>query len=87
MPEGQHLFENLLRLGPARGTSDELEDLRYQWMLYKSKLKDSGHLLVGAKDVQVPDSRDRTIAGPDLPGDTVLSLHPPCPVHSYTRQW
>uniref|UniRef100_A0A2K6TIH2 Spectrin repeat containing nuclear envelope family member 3 n=1 Tax=Saimiri boliviensis boliviensis TaxID=39432 RepID=A0A2K6TIH2_SAIBB len=45
VPEGQHLFENLLRLGPARGTSDELEDLRYQWMLYKSKLKDSSHLL------------------------------------------
>ncbi|XP_003787067.1 nesprin-3 [Otolemur garnettii] len=45
VPEGQHLFENLLRLEPARGTSDELEDLRYQWMLYKSKLKDSGHLL------------------------------------------
>uniref|UniRef100_A0A2K5CBI3 Nesprin-3 n=1 Tax=Aotus nancymaae TaxID=37293 RepID=A0A2K5CBI3_AOTNA len=52
VPEGQHLFENLLRLRPARGTSDELEDLRYQWMLYKSKLKDSSHLLVGAKDVQ-----------------------------------
>uniref|UniRef100_A0A8I5N4H8 Spectrin repeat containing nuclear envelope family member 3 n=1 Tax=Papio anubis TaxID=9555 RepID=A0A8I5N4H8_PAPAN len=45
VPEGQHLFENLLRLGPSRGTSDELEDLRYQWMLYKSKLKDSGYLL------------------------------------------
>ncbi|XP_045757429.2 nesprin-3 [Mirounga angustirostris] len=45
VPEGQHLFENLLHLGPARGTSNELEDLRYQWMLYKSKLKDSGYLL------------------------------------------
>ncbi|XP_053457498.1 nesprin-3 isoform X2 [Nycticebus coucang] len=45
VPEGQRLFENLLRLEPARGTSDELEDLRYQWMLYKSKLKDSTHLL------------------------------------------
>nr|XP_027806713.1 nesprin-3 isoform X2 [Marmota flaviventris] len=45
VPTGQHLFENLLRLGPARGTSDELEDLRYRWMLYKSKLKDSSHLL------------------------------------------
>ncbi|XP_064148988.1 nesprin-3 isoform X2 [Loxodonta africana] len=45
VPEGQHLFENLLHLGPARGTSDELEDLRYQWMLYKSKLKDSSQLL------------------------------------------
>ncbi|KAM4830248.1 nesprin-3 isoform X3 [Urocitellus parryii] len=46
VPTGQHLFENLLRLGPARGTSDELEDLRYRWMLYKSKLKDSSHLLL-----------------------------------------
>ncbi|XP_037359860.1 nesprin-3 isoform X2 [Talpa occidentalis] len=45
VPEGQQLFENLLHLGPARGTSDELEDLRYRWMLYKSKLKDSRHLL------------------------------------------
>ncbi|KAM4852915.1 nesprin-3 isoform 2-T4 [Thomomys bottae] len=45
VPEGQHLFENLLRLGPARGHSDELEDLRYRWMLYKSKLKESGQLL------------------------------------------
>ncbi|XP_032449347.1 nesprin-3 isoform X5 [Lynx canadensis] len=46
VPEGQRLFENLLHVGPARGSSDELEDLRYRWMLYKSKLKDSGHLLV-----------------------------------------
>ncbi|XP_036986092.2 nesprin-3 [Artibeus jamaicensis] len=45
VPEGQHLFENLLRFGPARGTSEELEDLRYRWMLYKSKLKDSSQLL------------------------------------------
>ncbi|XP_022431876.1 nesprin-3 isoform X2 [Delphinapterus leucas] len=45
VPEGQHLFENLLRLRPARGSSDKLEDLRYRWMLYKSKLKDSSHLL------------------------------------------
>ncbi|XP_055449072.1 nesprin-3 [Psammomys obesus] len=45
IPEGQHLFESLLRLRPARDPSNELEDLRYRWMLYKSKLKDSGHLL------------------------------------------
>ncbi|XP_053080880.1 nesprin-3 isoform X3 [Acinonyx jubatus] len=45
VPEGQRLFENLLHVRPARGSSDELEDLRYRWMLYKSKLKDSGHLL------------------------------------------
>lgn len=48
MPEGQRLFEGLLRLGPARGAAEELEDLRYRWMLYKSKLKDAGQLLVGA---------------------------------------
>ncbi|OBS76431.1 hypothetical protein A6R68_17118 [Neotoma lepida] len=48
IPEGQHLFENLLHLRPARDPSNELEDLRYRWMLYKSKLKDSGQLLVGA---------------------------------------
>ncbi|XP_005343573.1 nesprin-3 [Microtus ochrogaster] len=46
IPEGQHLFENLLHRRPARDPSNELEDLRYRWMLYKSKLKDSGHLLV-----------------------------------------
>ncbi|XP_048218165.1 nesprin-3 isoform X2 [Perognathus longimembris pacificus] len=45
VPEGQHLFEKLLRLGPAEDRSDELEDVRYRWMLYKSKLKDSGQLL------------------------------------------
>ncbi|XP_025127255.3 nesprin-3 isoform X1 [Bubalus bubalis] len=45
IPEGQHLFENLLRLRPASESSDKLEDLRYRWMLYKSKLKDSSHLL------------------------------------------
>lgn len=45
VPEGQHLFENLLRLKPASGTLDEMEDLRYRWMLYKSKLKDSSQLL------------------------------------------
>uniref|UniRef100_A0A8C6GZT0 Nesprin-3 n=1 Tax=Mus spicilegus TaxID=10103 RepID=A0A8C6GZT0_MUSSI len=45
IPEGQHLFENLLRLRPARDPSNELEDLRYRWILYKSKVKDSGHLL------------------------------------------
>lgn len=45
IPEGQRLFENLLRVRPARDPGEELEDLRYRWMLYKSKLKDSGHLL------------------------------------------
>lgn len=49
IPEGQRLFENLLRVRPARDPGEELEDLRYRWMLYKSKLKDSGHLLVRAR--------------------------------------
>ncbi|KFO21346.1 Nesprin-3 [Fukomys damarensis] len=45
VPEGQQLFENLLHLGPARAAPEELEDLRYRWMLYKSRLKDAGRLL------------------------------------------
>uniref|UniRef100_A0A8D0VGQ3 Spectrin repeat containing nuclear envelope family member 3 n=1 Tax=Sus scrofa TaxID=9823 RepID=A0A8D0VGQ3_PIG len=69
VPEGQHLFENLLRLGPARGSLDELEDLRYRWMLYKSKLKDSSLLLVGAQDAR----------GPGPGGDTAPPTStPPC---------
>ncbi|CAO2587368.1 Syne3 [Lemmus lemmus] len=46
IPEGQHLFESLLHHRPERDPSNELEDLRYRWMLYKSKLRDSGPLLV-----------------------------------------
>lgn len=69
VPEGQHLFENLLRLGPARET-DELEDLRYRWMLYKSKLKDASCLLVGAKDIRVPGLRDGMMAEPKLTWET-----------------
>ncbi|ELV12127.1 Nesprin-3 [Tupaia chinensis] len=45
VPEGQHLFERLLHLRPAREASEEQEDLRYQWMLYKSKLGDARVLL------------------------------------------
>ncbi|XP_036605561.1 nesprin-3 isoform X1 [Trichosurus vulpecula] len=45
LPEGQHLFESLLRLRPKKEPSEDLEDLRYRWMLYKSKLQDSSHLL------------------------------------------
>nr|XP_060611999.1 nesprin-3 isoform X2 [Anolis sagrei ordinatus] len=41
VPEGQHHFEDLLRLQPIVRSSEELEDLRYRWMLYKSKLHDS----------------------------------------------
>ncbi|XP_051834391.1 nesprin-3 [Antechinus flavipes] len=45
LPEGQHLFENLLSLRTKNGTCENLEDLRYRWMLYKSKLIDSRNLL------------------------------------------
>ncbi|KAH0620386.1 hypothetical protein JD844_020782 [Phrynosoma platyrhinos] len=41
VPEGQHHFEDLLRLQPILRSSEELEDLRYRWMLYKSKLNHS----------------------------------------------
>lgn len=41
MPHGQHLFEDLLHLHPVVGNTEELEDLRYRWMLYKSKLRES----------------------------------------------
>ncbi|NXY43247.1 SYNE3 protein, partial [Ceuthmochares aereus] len=40
VPGGQHLFERLLRLYPVTGNSDDMEDLRYQWVLYRSKLKE-----------------------------------------------
>ncbi|NXJ26994.1 SYNE3 protein, partial [Dicrurus megarhynchus] len=41
VPDGQRLFEDLLHLRPVIGNSEELEDLRYRWMLYKSKLRES----------------------------------------------
>lgn len=47
--EGQRLFENLLGAKPEGGSSEQLEDLSYQWMVYKSKLEDAGHLQVGAQ--------------------------------------
>ncbi|XP_015674556.1 nesprin-3 [Protobothrops mucrosquamatus] len=46
IPEGQYHFEELLHLQPAGQNWDELEELRYQWMLYKSKLKDSNNTLM-----------------------------------------
>lgn len=47
MPDGQRLFEELLHLHPVIGNAEDLEDLRYRWMLYKSKLKESMSSLVG----------------------------------------
>ncbi|NWV37537.1 SYNE3 protein, partial [Grantiella picta] len=40
VPDGQRLFEDLLHLHPVIGNSEDLEDLRYRWMLYKSKLRE-----------------------------------------------
>ncbi|NXI46114.1 SYNE3 protein, partial [Galbula dea] len=40
VPDGQRLFEDLLHLHPVIGNSDDLEDLRYRWALYKCKLKE-----------------------------------------------
>uniref|UniRef100_A0A8C5T5S7 Spectrin repeat containing nuclear envelope family member 3 n=1 Tax=Malurus cyaneus samueli TaxID=2593467 RepID=A0A8C5T5S7_9PASS len=47
VPDGQRLFEDLLQLHPVIGNSEDLEDLRYRWMLYKSKLRESVSSLVG----------------------------------------
>ncbi|NXK06483.1 SYNE3 protein, partial [Herpetotheres cachinnans] len=47
VPDGQRLFEDLLHLQPVIGNSEDLEDLRYRWMLYRSKLKESMSSLVG----------------------------------------
>ncbi|NWS51492.1 SYNE3 protein, partial [Chunga burmeisteri] len=47
VPDGQCLFEDLLHLHPVTGNSEDLEDLRYRWMLYKSKLKESMSSPVG----------------------------------------
>ncbi|OXB72517.1 UNVERIFIED_CONTAM: hypothetical protein H355_005506, partial [Colinus virginianus] len=41
VPDGQRHFEDLLHFHPVIGNSEDLEDLRYRWMLYKSKLKES----------------------------------------------
>ncbi|KAF4801003.1 spectrin repeat containing nuclear envelope family member 3 [Turdus rufiventris] len=41
VPHGQYLFEDLLHLHPVVGNAEDLEDLRYRWMLYKSKLRES----------------------------------------------
>ncbi|KAM6131146.1 nesprin-3 isoform 2-T2 [Pterocles gutturalis] len=41
VPGAQDQFEDLLHLHPVIGNSEDLEDLRYRWMLYKSKLKES----------------------------------------------
>ncbi|NWT20279.1 SYNE3 protein, partial [Vireo altiloquus] len=47
VPDGQRLFEDLLHLHPVIGNSEELEELRYRWMLYKSKLRESMSSPVG----------------------------------------
>lgn len=47
VPDGQRRFEDLLRFHPVIGNSEDLEDLRYRWMLYKSKLKESMSSPVG----------------------------------------
>ncbi|NWU95959.1 SYNE3 protein, partial [Upupa epops] len=47
--DGQRRFEDLLDLHLVIGDSEDLEDLRYRWMLYKSKLKESmGSLVVSS---------------------------------------
>ncbi|NWY91212.1 SYNE3 protein, partial [Loxia curvirostra] len=47
VPHGQHLFEDLLHLHPVVGSSEDVEDLRYRWMLYKAKLREALSSQVG----------------------------------------
>ncbi|MBN3272985.1 SYNE3 protein, partial [Polyodon spathula] len=50
IPMGQDLFQSLLKSkGTKIGEDAHLEDLRYRWMLYKSKLKDVGDLKIAAQ--------------------------------------
>ncbi|KFV74842.1 Nesprin-3 [Struthio camelus australis] len=51
VPDGQRLFEDLLHLHPVTGNTEDLEDLRYRWMLYKSKLRESLSLPVDTAEV------------------------------------
>lgn len=50
VPYGQEQFRLLLQASECRGGESGsavdlgLEDLRYRWMLYKSKLKDAGDI-------------------------------------------
>ncbi|XP_010002040.1 PREDICTED: nesprin-3 [Chaetura pelagica] len=59
VPDGQHIFEDLLHLHAVIGHSEDLEDLRYQWMLYKSKLKESMSSPVSSSTEGPDKFRDR----------------------------
>ncbi|XP_069714858.1 nesprin-3 [Phaenicophaeus curvirostris] len=54
MPSGQRLFKRLFHLYPVTGNSEDMEDLRYQWMLYRSKLKECVSSL-GPGSLEEPD--------------------------------
>ncbi|KAM4724352.1 nesprin-3 isoform 2-T2 [Anableps anableps] len=50
LPEGQQMFELLLQQTQSSQDEDEtLEDLRYHWMLYKSKLREEENNLIVTK--------------------------------------
>ncbi|XP_041131748.1 nesprin-3 isoform X2 [Polyodon spathula] len=61
IPMGQDLFQSLLKSkGTKIGEDAHLEDLRYRWMLYKSKLKDVGDLKIAAQRLGPLDEPIRT---------------------------
>nr|XP_048709959.1 nesprin-3 isoform X6 [Caretta caretta] len=72
VPEGQCLFEDLLSLQTVVGTSEDVEDLRYQWMLYKSKLKNSSSSLT-PRSLEEPDGFRKR-----CPGGMCPFLHRVC---------
>ncbi|XP_072130970.1 nesprin-3 isoform X1 [Mobula birostris] len=52
VPHGQKIFEELIGVECARVNEEEkqLEDLRYRWILYKTKLSEAGDLLSQGQD-------------------------------------
>ncbi|XP_051886853.1 nesprin-3 [Pristis pectinata] len=52
VPRGQKIFEELISAKCAGVNEEEkqLEDLRYRWILYKTKLSEAGELLIQGQD-------------------------------------
>ncbi|NXI60510.1 SYNE3 protein, partial [Chloroceryle aenea] len=63
VPDGHRLFEDLLSLYPSLGNSEDLEDLCYQWVLYKSKLKESLNSLSPASSEETDTFRKKRSGG------------------------
>ncbi|XP_043930548.1 nesprin-3 isoform X2 [Protopterus annectens] len=61
VPQGQKMFESLLQSQEDAQFSEDvdLEDLRYRWMLHKSKLRDAGDLSTSQPLDELPEVRKK----------------------------